>query len=354
MTDKLQNQLLKLSEQARFIKHIIDNKISLSNKKRSVLVKQLQELDFAMFDKEGKRVQEVGEESLFVDPEELMEEEEQQAEDITQVKASTTENNGEHKPDTVYAYYDYLLGMTMWSLTKERYEKLLAQKDDKEKELNTLLKKSAKDLWNEDLEEFMVSWEKFLQEDLENRSTLIPMKGTKKSAKRTRTTKQSKQEPPKKKPANEKKQQTLTVKSEPTDDLPRFFEINSKEKPKQAATKPTKRVLSSKSSKFDDSDDDLILGLLDKSSDSSTASMTTKNDPSNTNAAKAPSTSTSKTSTPDIFEMPDTQSSAPTTYQRKKTKPNASYKYLSSGSQEESDSLEFSEPEDDDDYEEED
>lgn len=355
LTDKLQNQLLKLSEQARFIKHIIDNKISLSNKKRSVLVKQLQELDFAMFDKDGKKVQEVGEESLFVDPEELMEEEEQQAEDITQVKASTTDNNGEHKPDTVYAYYDYLLGMTMWSLTKERYEKLLSQKDDKEKELNILLRKSAKDLWNEDLEDFMVSWEKFLQEDLENRSTLIPMKGTKKSAKRTRTTKQSKQEPPKKKQANEKKQQTLPVKTEPTDDLPTFFETSSKEISRPAAEKPAKRVLSSKSSKFDDSDDDLLLGLLDKSSDSSsTASMSAKQGPSNTDVAKAPSTSTSKTSTPDIFEMPDTQSSAPTTYQRKKTKPKASYKFLSSGSEEENDSLEFSEPEDDDDYEEED
>ena len=36
MTDNLQNQLLMLSEQARFIKMIIEKQLSVANKKRTI------------------------------------------------------------------------------------------------------------------------------------------------------------------------------------------------------------------------------------------------------------------------------------------------------------------------------
>lgn len=47
--------------------------------------------------------------------------------------------------------YDYLLGMTMWSLTKERKDELLRKRDEKQTELRILQSKSAKDIWMEDL-----------------------------------------------------------------------------------------------------------------------------------------------------------------------------------------------------------
>jgi len=55
--------------------------------------------------------------------------------------------------------YDYLLGMAIWSLTKEKVDKLLQQAGDKEAELLALLEKSPIDLWNTDLDAFLIEWE---------------------------------------------------------------------------------------------------------------------------------------------------------------------------------------------------
>jgi len=54
--------------------------------------------------------------------------------------------------------YDYLLSMPIYSLTMERVELLNAEKEAKESELNALLKKSAKDLWRDDLLAFEEKW----------------------------------------------------------------------------------------------------------------------------------------------------------------------------------------------------
>jgi DNA topoisomerase-2 len=54
--------------------------------------------------------------------------------------------------------FDYLLGMAIWSLTKEKIERLLQQAGDKEAELLLLLEKSPIDLWNKDLDDFLVEW----------------------------------------------------------------------------------------------------------------------------------------------------------------------------------------------------
>ncbi|KAM9891652.1 hypothetical protein OXX69_012244, partial [Metschnikowia pulcherrima] len=84
MTEALQNQLIKLSEQARFIKLIIDKELSISNKKRSLLVQMLTELKFARFDKKGQQVKE--DESLRIaDAEQLLKEEESEAGDIDRI-----------------------------------------------------------------------------------------------------------------------------------------------------------------------------------------------------------------------------------------------------------------------------
>ncbi|XP_071477194.1 DNA topoisomerase 2-beta-like [Diadema antillarum] len=48
--------------------------------------------------------------------------------------------------------FKYLLGMAMWSLTKEKKEELLRHRDKKEQELSDLKKKTAGMLWLEDLQ----------------------------------------------------------------------------------------------------------------------------------------------------------------------------------------------------------
>ncbi|KAG8228870.1 hypothetical protein J437_LFUL007607 [Ladona fulva] len=51
--------------------------------------------------------------------------------------------------------YDYLLGMTMWSLTKERKDELLKKRDEKQQELRILQAKPPSQLWREDLDAFL-------------------------------------------------------------------------------------------------------------------------------------------------------------------------------------------------------
>lgn len=66
-------------------------------------------------------------------------------------EASQDEDEEPREGDSKGPDYDYLLGMTMWSLTKERKDELLRKRDEKQTELRILRGKSAKDIWMEDL-----------------------------------------------------------------------------------------------------------------------------------------------------------------------------------------------------------
>jgi DNA topoisomerase-2 len=72
--------------------------------------------------------------------------------------------------------------MPIWSLTKERVEKLLHQIGDKEIEIDTLIKLSKEDLWNRDLDEFINEW-RFQLEDEDKRHKKIASLGRRESRK---------------------------------------------------------------------------------------------------------------------------------------------------------------------------
>ncbi|KAG7839161.1 hypothetical protein KL942_003523 [Ogataea angusta] len=198
MADLFSNQFEKLSYQAKFVKMIIDRELNINNKKRVNLVKELKQLGFPGFDKHNKPIR----------PTELKEEDDE--EDISEAAADPTLVVQEKK--TAVSAYDYLLGMPLWSLTSERYEKLLKQRDEKEAELNNLLRKSAKDLWNEDLDVFLEEWDKFLKEDEESRSSMKVGDHSKK--KRKRRTKAELAAPAKKKTADKPAANKPAVKKE--------------------------------------------------------------------------------------------------------------------------------------------
>ncbi|KAJ7151616.1 DNA topoisomerase II [Mycena filopes] len=120
---ELQNVFEKLTNQARFVQMIVDRELIVSNRKKADII-------------------EAGE------TEEALEQEEDEG---------GSSNAGD---------YDYLLGMAISSLTKEKIEKLLQSAADKESELLALLKISPKELWNADLDNFLVMWEA-LKRDLE-------------------------------------------------------------------------------------------------------------------------------------------------------------------------------------------
>ncbi|KAF5110465.1 hypothetical protein DV453_000825 [Geotrichum candidum] len=168
VSNLLRNQLTKLSEQAKFVKLIIEKKLSIANRKKVDIIAELKRLDFPAFDKNNVPTKQtsIEEAAVEIDEEELPED---------------VEDPRKHFPT-----FDYLLGMSILSLTKERYERLLRERGVKEEELNILLKKTPKDLWIEDLDDFLDAWETFETEDTERRESVVASrkKGGKKRARK--------------------------------------------------------------------------------------------------------------------------------------------------------------------------
>jgi DNA topoisomerase-2 len=79
---------------------------------------------------------------------------EDQSQDQSQDSAVDGQDD-EEKGDVKNSDYDYLLGMTMWTLTHEKKEELLRKKQEKHKELEKLRATSKEDLYREDLKEFV-------------------------------------------------------------------------------------------------------------------------------------------------------------------------------------------------------
>ena len=141
MIDTMNKDLRKLSNQARFIKMIIDQKLVISKKKKAILIGELKKLGFDPFPKKQDTTKQAE-----VDPEA---EEEDEDKDVSSDASA----------------YDYLLGMALWSLTEERVERLLKQIGEKELEVDALMKKSKEDLWKADLDDFIAEWHFQLEDE---------------------------------------------------------------------------------------------------------------------------------------------------------------------------------------------
>ncbi|KAJ7356666.1 DNA topoisomerase II [Mycena albidolilacea] len=142
---ELQNVFEKLTNQARFVKMIVDRELIISNRKKADIVVDLKKHKFRPFPKISK-AKEAGEEEAALEQDD--------------------EDDKSNASD-----YDYLLGMAISSLTKEKIEKLLQSAGDKETELLALLKISPKEMWSTDLDKFLEAWEA-LKHELEVKKTL--------------------------------------------------------------------------------------------------------------------------------------------------------------------------------------
>ncbi|KAJ4485455.1 DNA topoisomerase II [Lentinula aciculospora] len=146
----------RLNSQARFIQMIVDKELIVSARKKLDIIADLKEHKFPAFPKKSKANTSAEE-----------------------VDAETEEEDKESNND-----YDYLLNMPIYSLTKEKIEKLRKQAADKEAEIMVLLRKSPKDLWNEDLDQFLEGWRKTEDEFQQKMaaSTAAVKKGKRKQA----------------------------------------------------------------------------------------------------------------------------------------------------------------------------
>lgn len=270
MVTEFTNQLQKISSQARFVKMIIERELVVSNKKRAVLIDELRELDFPAFDKNSQPV----------DLNAVKVKSEEGAEDDDDEEAEEGSDLIVKNKTNLSQYFDYLLGMQIWSLTQERYEKLLKIQGEKETQLNILLGKSPKDLWNEDLDTFLEQWETFLKEDEEARLSMAA-DGSKKPNKRRRAPAKPKATPKKAEPKPKKikaepkpkketkaspKEEPKIVELDPFESALADFNtpassassssLNSTGQKNRAATKKAKKILSSDIEL--DSDDDIV------------------------------------------------------------------------------------------------
>jgi DNA topoisomerase-2 len=51
--------------------------------------------------------------------------------------------------------FDYLLSMSLWSLSLEKVDSLLKQKDEKNNEIEFLKRRKIEDIWTDDIDEFI-------------------------------------------------------------------------------------------------------------------------------------------------------------------------------------------------------
>ena len=128
----MKRRLAILSAKAKFILDIINKVIHVNNKPKAEIIDQLRKNKYpVMIDKE-----------LF---------------DLDTLAKGP--DGMRHEGD-----YNYLIGMPIYSLTKEKVDELVRERDEVDKELATLLARTPGDLWKSDLDEFEVEYSKFMKD----------------------------------------------------------------------------------------------------------------------------------------------------------------------------------------------
>ncbi|XP_043274245.1 DNA topoisomerase 2 isoform X2 [Venturia canescens] len=149
----LQAEAAKLSNQARFICEKCDGDLVIENKKKKDMIAELVRREY--------QSDPVVAWKLSQNREETLEEAATNAEDeATSAREIEKEN------------FDYLLGMTMWSLTKERKDELMKQRDEKMKEVQRLQARTPASLWKEDLDNLLAELNKVEEKELKSMTQL--------------------------------------------------------------------------------------------------------------------------------------------------------------------------------------
>ena len=105
-------ELVRLTNRARFVLAVVDGTVVVGNKKKDALVRELREKGF--------------------EPE---------------TSAAAAAGGGGGGEGATTSRFDYLLGMQLWSLTREKVDSLLAEKENKRVYLESLRRTTAEALW---------------------------------------------------------------------------------------------------------------------------------------------------------------------------------------------------------------
>ncbi len=141
MTDTLRKELIVLSNRARYITEILEDKIDLRRKTNKIMVELLKERKYDTYFGSVNGSGNSNTKDLVDDSEET--------------GNSTGTGNG--------AGFKYLLKLPMDSVSEENVAKFLNEKEKKEKELTDLGSKTVEQLWINDLAEFEIEYKKFIE-----------------------------------------------------------------------------------------------------------------------------------------------------------------------------------------------
>ncbi|KAK0097853.1 hypothetical protein PV326_013248 [Microctonus aethiopoides] len=164
----LQAEAAKLSNQARFILEKCDGTLVIENKKKKDMIAELVSRNYDSDPVLSWKFKQNRDEVLL-------------AEAQTEVAENAVEGEEPPAASLEKENFDYLLGMAMWNLTKERKDRLLQQRDEKIAEVRKLELKTVVSLWRDDLDELEEAMEKFRIKEKAERERDI--KAEKKSAK---------------------------------------------------------------------------------------------------------------------------------------------------------------------------
>jgi len=179
LVEKYGAECKELSNKARFIKEICEDKLVIKKKSKKVIEKMLKEAKY-----DPSPVKRWRDSRLSVDQKreerEKAQEEEARLNDsqIDSDDAPAVDDKDDDNMD-----YDYLLSMQLWSLSKERMEKLLADKVQKEKALAEIKNTTPEQMWLNDLDAFEKAWVEDETKAEKERSKEVPMKGSKSKSK---------------------------------------------------------------------------------------------------------------------------------------------------------------------------
>jgi len=215
----MEHELLRISNQARFILMIIDEEFKIAKRRKLDIVADLKRHGFDTWQALKADTNTLKNRAKSTD---AFEEEAAANAGNNPTNANAANNNGNNNNkmevdsgdggdgDEAAALkklaigYQYLLSMSLSSLTKERVDALLNQQQETQDKVNALQQKSVKDLWRADLDDLEESLEEYEQSYLQN----IEEMRKNEEAKRTKAVKQN----AKKNTKNSKTRTTTTTK----------------------------------------------------------------------------------------------------------------------------------------------
>ena len=168
MISLLKKEVATLSNKARFIKMVIEDELIIKKKKRVILVNELYDLKFdtqTMLNKKKMKTKEEKNAEIELQNNNADSQNNNNEEEVEEEQ----DGNKKIKLKVPIKEYDYLLNMNLWSLTYEKIEELLKQKEQKEKELDILEKTEVETLWDNDLNSFEEELDKYEKKEEEDR-----------------------------------------------------------------------------------------------------------------------------------------------------------------------------------------